>query len=155
MGFKGQHLTEETKARMREAQRLRFADPAARAVMSQAKRGRKMSPEGRAALRLARQKQWSLARVDMRITRLGCWEPQNVGNVRHLLRRLWERENGPLPSGRQLNHRCDNGECARPAHVYAGTVSQNSQDAWAVRRRRPDLRAVPVPDDWDELERSA
>jgi len=113
-------------------------------------RGVPKTSEHRTALSAARQKQWSLARVDMRITRLGCWEPQNVRSKRNLARKLWVKRHGPIPTGTQLNHRCDNERCVRPDHLYTGTAKDNRQDQEARRLGRPDRRAFPIPDDWQE-----
>lgn len=41
----------------------------------------------------------------------------------------WELAFGPIPSDRQINHRCDNPICVRLDHLYLGTQLQNMQDA--------------------------
>lgn len=45
---------------------------------------------------------------------------------------------GPVPEGKQVNHKCDNSLCCNPSHLYAGTQSQNVKDAWD--RTRPKLQ---------------
>lgn len=35
---------------------------------------------------------------------------------------------GPVPFGLKVLHHCDNPPCVRPAHLYAGTAQQNSDD---------------------------
>lgn len=36
---------------------------------------------------------------------------------------------GPIPTGMQVNHHCDQRDCFNPEHLYAGTQKQNVQDA--------------------------
>ncbi len=43
----------------------------------------------------------------------------------------WEMENGPIPDGLQVRHRCPGGPnraCVRPIHLLTGTVQQNMDD---------------------------
>lgn len=37
----------------------------------------------------------------------------------------WERENGPVPSGLELDHLCRNPTCVRPDHLEAVTHAEN------------------------------
>ena len=41
---------------------------------------------------------------------------------------LWEQLFGPVPSGKQFNHNCDNPACCNYKHLYLGTQSDNMDD---------------------------
>lgn len=47
-------------------------------------------------------------------------------------RASWELENGPIPQGLWVLHRCDIPNCVNPAHLYLGTRADNARD---VRER--------------------
>jgi len=40
----------------------------------------------------------------------------------------WEFENGSIPTGMSVLHRCDNPPCVRLSHLFLGTVKDNQQD---------------------------
>jgi hypothetical protein len=85
----------------------------------------------------------------------GCWEwtgcrfPNGYGQLRvagksvgaHRL--SWEMHHGPIPSGAQVLHRCDNKPCIRPDHLFLGSHTDNMADMVAKGRGRPGLTVRP------------
>jgi hypothetical protein len=68
-----------------------------------------------------------------------CWEwtgrrlPHGYGRFDYgritLAHRVaWTLENGPIPAGLVVMHRCDNPPCVRPAHLRTGTMADNQRD---------------------------
>lgn len=43
-------------------------------------------------------------------------------------RRSYEMQNGPIPAGFLVLHRCDTPACVRPSHLRIGTARDNTQD---------------------------
>jgi hypothetical protein len=40
----------------------------------------------------------------------------------------WEITHGPIPAGLLVLHRCDRRRCCNPAHLFLGTVQDNTDD---------------------------
>lgn len=51
-------------------------------------------------------------------------------------RAAWIAENGDIPDGLWVLHRCDNRLCCNPEHLWLGTPRDNTQDMIAKGRRR-------------------
>lgn len=76
----------------------------------------------------------------------GCWEwtagcsGDGYGAFRSHGRQVgahrfsFELHHGPIPSGMQVLHRCDNTICVRPDHLFLGTVTDNMRDKAAKLR---------------------
>ncbi len=58
----------------------------------------------------------------------------------------YELQNGPIPCGLFILHRCDNPSCVRPEHLFAGTNLENIQDA--ITKGRKTGPTTPVDDDF-------
>lgn len=79
----------------------------------------------------------------------GCWEWTaandgrgyghiNVGGViLKAYRVAYELENGPIPSGVEICHKCDNPKCVRPSHLFEGTHRENMIDGAIKGRMNP------------------
>lgn len=81
-----------------------------------------------------------------------CWEWQGFkhkgyGRIRiganavgaHRVR--YQLENGPIPDGLTVLHRCDNPGCNNPAHLFLGTNLDNNRDRDAKQRQARGDRA--------------
>lgn len=57
--------------------------------------------------------------------------PRKLGTPRHYTtahKKAYEEENGVVPDGLQVRHKCSNKLCVNPAHLIVGTQSDNERD---------------------------
>lgn len=56
------------------------------------------------------------------------------GKVESTHRVAWELTNGPIASGSCVLHKCDNRPCVNPEHLFLGSYSDNTKDAFKKGR---------------------
>lgn len=62
------------------------------------------------------------------------------GRLAHVVE--WEKVNGPIPEGKELDHACRRRNCVRLAHLELVTRSENERrKAWASRARKQTCKA--------------
>lgn len=79
---------------------------------------------------------WTRARVGKRYGRM------KIDGRNELVHRVaWVEENGPIPAGKKVLHRCDCPPCFEGSHLFLGTQADNVADMVAKRRHRPPPNA--------------
>ena len=63
---------------------------------------------------------------------------KKVGRTSH--RVAWEMENGPIPGGLCVLHKCDNPACVNVSHLFLGTRLDNNKDRHRKGRNGPRAR---------------
>lgn len=76
---------------------------------------------------------WTATRDEWGYGKIGYPEP-GVRKMVFAHRAAWEMENGPIPDGLLVLHRCDNPPCIRGSHLFLGTPAQNMADKVAKGR---------------------
>lgn len=65
-----------------------------------------------------------------------------IGHTKELAHRVaWELAHPGKTIPQVVRHTCDNPPCVNPAHLRAGTQSENVRDTWKTKRRRPPVAA--------------
>lgn len=63
------------------------------------------------------------------------------GKVMGAHRIAWLLTNGPIPEGLHVLHKCDNGPCCNPAHLFLGTHLDNMADMYSKGRNTRGAKA--------------
>ena len=106
---------------------------------------------------------WTAAQRLARYTKVdplsGChiWQastkPNGYGQLTFHMRRVmphrlaWIARHGPIPTGLEVCHRCDDRRCCNPDHLFLGSHAENMADLRVKRRARRRVPLEPFPDD--------
>lgn len=75
----------------------------------------------------------------------GCRSPKGYGSIGvngkviKTHRAAWIAENGPIPEGLNVLHKCDNPACCRVEHLFLGTNTDNIADKVVKGRVKGEL----------------
>lgn len=61
-------------------------------------------------------------------------------------RYFWEKENGPVPDGLELDHLCSNPLCCNPSHLEAVTQTENIRRGRATKLTRSAVAQIRASD---------
>ena len=64
------------------------------------------------------------------------------GSIAYVHRLAYEREVGPIPGGKQLDHLCRVRECVNPAHLEPVTQRENLRRGAGTKLTPSDVRAI-------------
>lgn len=71
----------------------------------------------------------------------------SVGNKRTGAHRYsYELHYGPIPKGLFICHKCDNKQCVRPSHLFAGTHKENMDDMRQKQRAKKTPMVLSAPE---------
>lgn len=101
--------------------------------------------------------------IKYKVSSSGCWECSNrglsAGYPQMKYREAYQKIHrimlswfvGPLESGQQACHTCDNRKCINPSHIYLGTPKTNSTDmanrgrsTWGMKNRHAKITPEQV-----------
>lgn len=69
--------------------------------------------------------------------------PRSQGGKLTMLHRMeWEKVNGPIPKGHNINHLCKNRECANVNHMEVLTLSEHATKDNGMRYKEREDRIV-------------
>lgn len=68
------------------------------------------------------------------VIRAGYGKLGRRGRTLSAHRYFWEEENGPIPNGLHVLHKCDVRNCVNPDHMFLGTHGDNMRDMFAKGR---------------------
>lgn len=85
---------------------------------------------------------WVWTRSRSGVSRLGYGQINVHHKTRYTHRLSWEINNGLIPEGMFVCHKCDNPGCFRPDHLFLGTHQDNMKDMANKGRNRGPKPAI-------------